>query len=53
MQEKWGDKLKVFFEDFSSYPVMEDWAVNDLEQLRNIKKKLDKIIDILDENSRN
>lgn len=50
LEERWEQILDRIFEDISSYPLMEDWAANDLDKLNNIKNKVDRIVKMLNEN---
>lgn len=49
LEEKWQSIIDRVFEDVSAYPLMEDWAIADLDKFKNIKSKIDKIIKVLDE----
>lgn len=49
LEEKWQSIIDRVFEDISAYPLMEDWAVDDLDKLKNIKNKVDRIVKVLDE----
>lgn len=49
LEEKWQNIIDRVFEDISAYPLMEDWAVEDLDKLKGIQKKIDRIIKVLDE----
>ncbi|PYG50069.1 hypothetical protein DEU53_10220 [Pantoea sp. AG1095] len=49
LEEQWQLILDRIFEDVSSYPLMEDWAIEDLDKLKSIKAKIDKIVTVLNE----
>lgn len=49
LEEKWQNIIDRVFEDISAYPLMEDWALDDLDKLKSIKGKIDRIVKVLDE----
>ena len=49
LEDKWQNIIDRVFEDVSAYPLMEDWAKDDLDRLKSIKSKIDRIVKVLDE----
>jgi hypothetical protein len=50
LREEWESKINRIFDEISGYPLVEDWAKDDLVSLNNIKLKLDRIVTFLNEN---
>lgn len=44
-QSKWGKYLEDTESKFKSYPINEDWAIDQISLLENLNKKINKLID--------